>query len=938
MPAPLQVGCHVKARVGPLVEHTKPDGTKAKRRQKSFMTGRIVAAKGPSMFSVLFENGLTKDMRSNTLVFGADPQFIPPATAVTLQIPTILPPPRSITIPGPANVPPPRLIAIPGAAAAGRSLVVPIPAPDTTTPTDFPAPSLVNNRNAPEPPELRHMPALLHHRDDDDDDASDASSIMPGLMVPVANWENVNDAEDDLPVAAGFDLLRAAGETLQANDLAPDDDNEEDEYENDIVEEDGDEVLILENADEHAIKRQLCEAEKKRLIVAGHAWTVGQITWTAVANSVPTDPFPKYPVCGIRGFNFDVFQILKRELKSKQQHSSRHTNSRPYLDLLIHFWPGDWKTHWRKLKGAFDRENLQRIRTAGKKAKRLKSPSQNEFWRFIGLIMAGGVNGQGGAGLWESREQQIHRGIREFSEPPDAGRYMSLTRFEEIRRFFPEAFADETRSDPAEEDNYDPWYPIAALAEDLSLNRHRTICTSNIKTMDESMSGWKPRKNKLGGLPNISFILRKPCPLGTEFKDTCDGETSIMLYLEIQRGRVEMPIRYPENRLHGATAACTLRQVLNTMKCGQKETDEGIAVSRDTFYGDSWFASVKAATLVKQAGHEFVGPVKTSHKNFPKTQLETLMKEWPGGMSFVLEGVTPPSAPGEPGCQLLAVGYKYNSRKVLSFVCTKDAGPTTNGIAYQAKWTDEYGNVRARPVERPEVISRYFQYSDVVDSHNHARQALLGLEKKWATQNCWFRLDCTIIGITLTDSWKAFKIGAPTHIKSEKEISVVDFTERVVWDCLNNKFDDSNQGDDDDNQPLFNDLSPMTDNLKRAPHQEEDESSAAPAKKKKPRAINMDEDPHAAGLGDMDQAPAAGSVKTSFSPLTVDSAGHSKWKSPVLPGTTRAKRLACRLCKRLTTMKCIQCDHSYCDDGAGSGSNLRFCWTIHKDHAHHAIV
>ena len=62
-----------------------------------------------------------------------------------------------------------------------------------------------------------------------------------------------------------------------------------------------------------------------------------------------------------------------------------------------------------------------------------------------------------------------------------------------------------------------------------------------------------------------------------------------------------MPIRYRENCLHGATAACTLRQVLNAMKCGQKETEEGIAMSQDTFYGDSWFSSVKAATLVKQA-------------------------------------------------------------------------------------------------------------------------------------------------------------------------------------------------------------------------------------------------------------------------------------------------------------------------------------------------
>jgi hypothetical protein len=91
---------------------------------------------------------------------------------------------------------------------------------------------------------------------------------------------------------------------------------------------------------------------------------------------------------------------------------------------------------------------------------------------------------------------------------------------------------------------------------------------------------------------------------------------------------------------------------------------------------------VKAAALVKKAGHEFVGPVKTSHKNFPKTQLEELMNDWPGGMSFVLEGVTPPSAPGEVGLQLLAIGHKCNSRKVLSFVCTKDAGPTSNGIAY----------------------------------------------------------------------------------------------------------------------------------------------------------------------------------------------------------------------------------------------------------------
>jgi hypothetical protein len=97
--------------------------------------------------------------------------------------------------------------------------------------------------------------------------------------------------------------------------LAADDDNEEDDYENDIVEEDGADVLILENSDEHVIKRQLCEEEKRKLIADGHAWTVGQITWTAVANSVPDDPIPKYPTCGIRGFDFEIFSKLKKDMK-----------------------------------------------------------------------------------------------------------------------------------------------------------------------------------------------------------------------------------------------------------------------------------------------------------------------------------------------------------------------------------------------------------------------------------------------------------------------------------------------------------------------------------------------------------------------------------------------------------------------------------------------
>jgi hypothetical protein len=146
-------------------------------------------------------------------------------------------------------------------------------------------------------------------------------------------------------------------------------------------------------------------------------------------------------------------------------------------------------------------------------------------------------------------------------------------------------------------------------------------------------------------------------------------------------------------------------------------------------------------------------------------------------------------------------------------------------------------------------------------------------------------------------------------------------------DCLNNKFDDC----EEDNQQghLFNDLSPMTD-LKQAPHQEKDESS----RNKRPRAVDVNKDSNS-GVGEIDLA-SGGSVKTSFSPLTAESATHSKWKTPVLPGKDRAARLACHMCKKLTALKCIQCNHSHCDDGSGTGGNLCFCWTKHQD-CHHAL-
>ena len=76
--------------------------------------------------------------------------------------------------------------------------------------------------------------------------------------------------------------------------------------------------------------------------------------------------------------------------------------------------------------------------------------------------------------------------------------------------------------------------------------------------IDESMSAYRPQTTKTGGFPNISFIMRKPENLGTEFKSVVCPVLGVMTYLEIQMGKQLMKKAKYFTEL-GATASCALR-------------------------------------------------------------------------------------------------------------------------------------------------------------------------------------------------------------------------------------------------------------------------------------------------------------------------------------------------------------------------------------------
>ena len=90
-----------------------------------------------------------------------------------------------------------------------------------------------------------------------------------------------------------------------------------------------------------------------------------------------------------------------------------------------------------------------------------------------------------------------------------------------------------------------------------------------------------------------------------------------------------------------------------------------------------------------EVGAKLIGVLRKNTKGFCKETIEKLTKDWPGGSYFVLR-----SKPMVPGVRpLIIIGYKYNTRKVLSFIVIDNARIKRSGLPYFFKYLDQFTNV-----------------------------------------------------------------------------------------------------------------------------------------------------------------------------------------------------------------------------------------------------
>ena len=184
----------------------------------------------------------------------------------------------------------------------------------------------------------------------------------------------------------------------------------------------------------------------------------------------------------------------------KDFNTSDYMRSEVLVHLFLQLTFIDWKEKVTKMNTA----------VAAEKCKCRKF-SAEEFLIGLALIIGAAEFSQKGVDLFGLRDQvdldddELWHSI---SPSPHFEQYMPYSRFKDFRRFLPAIFVDEMKKET------DPWYQFSSAVDDFNeIHRSRVVCSWWI-VADETMCAWRPRTTALGGLPNISFVIRKPEPLG----------------------------------------------------------------------------------------------------------------------------------------------------------------------------------------------------------------------------------------------------------------------------------------------------------------------------------------------------------------------------------------------------------------------------------------
>ena len=333
-------------------------------------------------------------------------------------------------------------------------------------------------------------------------------------------------------------------------------------------------------------------------------------------------------------------------------------------------------------------------------------------------------------------------------EYPNFGRYMKKNEFKAFQSAAAFCFAEKKYWYIDKRDR--PWDIFLPCLQNYNERRQQLIKTI-LLMLDESMSGWRPKTSKLGGLPNYTFEPRKPVPLGTMFRNGVECRSGCIVFQDIvQNPEHQHTKKYqdePSSLPDGSTIKAHTAEVLRQV--------EGANVAKGRWVGgDAWFGSVASAVEIMknlQVHSTFI--VKNNTNFFPMKILHKILQvrygTRPAGHWVVMKTEI-------SGIKILVLAYAWSQRGV-SYMISTCGSTSVHADKYLSHFEDDFGNVTSKEINRPKVSHFLYEYLPLIDEHNKQRQNILNLERNWCTKDCWFRLLTTIVGMSVVDMHRWYR-------------------------------------------------------------------------------------------------------------------------------------------------------------------------------------
>ena len=314
--------------------------------------------------------------------------------------------------------------------------------------------------------------------------------------------------------------------------------------------------------------------------------------------------------------------------------------------------------------------------------------------------------------------------------------------------------------------------------------KRRLLLKVVLLLLDESMSGWRPKTSKLGGLPNYTYEPRKPIPLGTMFRNGAECMVGSLVYQDV----VQLPEQQHRKKYHGEKSSLPGKDQLIGAPTAEvlRQVDGAEVVKGGWVGGDAWFGSVMTCVeVMKRLGVHSTFIIKNNHSMYPMQALMGVLKarfgKRPAG-----HWVTFRTEIG--GVKLFAIAYAWSQRGVSYFLST--CGRTDpHAQKYRSNFEDNFGVVTFKELSRPHIAHFLYDYLPLIDEHNKQRQSILNLERCWLTNDCWMRLVTTIVGMSVVDFQRCVKNSFYHHhmetdlceddLQDEEDMKVRHFSDKI---------------------------------------------------------------------------------------------------------------------------------------------------------------